>query len=619
MNPIKITTFIFTLLVTQASLSEVSQLERDALVAIYQNTNGDEWTNNNNWLQNDPCDNNWFGIICTDGEITKLELIKNNLTGVIPSEIGDLIHLHELSFNDNQLTGNIPYEIGNLKNLGRLSFGKNKISGYIPDSIGNLTNLYGLYLQQNQLTGHIPENIGNLTELRSLYFHSNQLSGNLPETIGNLIDMRVLSILENNLSGDIPTSIINLKSLLIFLYGYNALQIPNSEVANFLFSSSCFDDLFTITCEQDSQTTPPTNFQVNHKQQSITLSWDSIEYNKSGGYQIWLSESEAGPFRLIHQTPDKATTDYKIEDVSENKDYYFQLKTFTNPHNDNPNFVVSQAVNPEGIFSSEITFPMQSQHSGSWYNPDQSGHGLAVEILPGNIGLVYWYVYDNQGNQMWLIGSGAYDGHSIQADMTILNGAMFPPDFNSNDLIQKHWGTINLEFTGERSINYSWIPQRDSILEAGQMSMQQLTRIISKNENDNGNSSAQVNATHSGSWFNPNQNGHGFAVEILPNNVGLIYWYVYDNAGNQLWLIGNGTYKESQLNVDLTLVSGSRFPPNFDSNDLKLTDWGTATLTFENCNNAMFSWQPDTSQTAYSSGQMPIQRLTQLTDLQCID
>ena len=31
--------------------------------------------------------------------------------------------------------------------------------------------------------------------------------------------------------------------------------------------------------------------------------------------------------------------------------------------------------------------------SGSWYNPDQDGHGLSIEVLDENRTLVYWYVY----------------------------------------------------------------------------------------------------------------------------------------------------------------------------------------------------------------------------------
>ena len=40
--------------------------EREALVDLYDSTNGAGWSRNDNWLNGDPCDNNWFGVTCDD-------------------------------------------------------------------------------------------------------------------------------------------------------------------------------------------------------------------------------------------------------------------------------------------------------------------------------------------------------------------------------------------------------------------------------------------------------------------------------------------------------------------------------------------------------------------------
>lgn len=609
------------LLMSPLAQCEVPQIEREALVSLYQNTGGENWTENSYWLQGDPCENSWFGVFCADGEIIQIELIENNLAGTIPPEIGNFSQLKELSFSTNNLKGSIPVEIGNLSTLTRLSFGVNELTGKIPGSIGNLTNLISLYLHKNQLSSHIPESIGNLINLRSMYIFSNQLSGRIPETIGNLTLLNVLAINQNRLSGDIPASITNLQNMVLFFFEYNALRSPNIEVSSYLFFTSCFDDGFNFSCEQHSQTLPPLNFQVSDSEQSTALSWDAVNYRQNGGYQIWMSETDSGPYSLVYQTDDKTTTQYVFEGLSVNEQRTFQLKTFTEPHADNPNFVVSQAINSEGERSAGIQFPMQSIHSGSWYNAAQDGHGLAVEILPGNIGLIYWYVYDNEGNQMWLVGAGPYDGYSIQADMSVSNGGMFPPEFDSSHVVTEFWGTVNLGFTGDGSMNFSWIPSKNNGFEAGQLNMQQITRMVSNSSNQSPaqRSSDQITTSHSGSYFNPAQNGHGLAVEMLPNGSGLLYWYVFDDAGNQVWLIGSGEYNGSQFTVELSLVTGSMFPPNFNSNDIISEQWGTATLTFDDCNNATYAWQPVSSQSRYTSGEMPVQRLTQMVDLVCTD
>ncbi|SVB75962.1 uncharacterized protein METZ01_LOCUS228816, partial [marine metagenome] len=66
-----------------------------------------------------------------------LDLPGNQLTGPIPSEIGNLINLTTLALSSNQLTGSIPPEIGNLTNLGWLGLGDNQLTGIIPDEICN--------------------------------------------------------------------------------------------------------------------------------------------------------------------------------------------------------------------------------------------------------------------------------------------------------------------------------------------------------------------------------------------------------------------------------------------------------------------------------------------------
>ena len=61
-----------------------------------------------------------------------------------------------------------------------LSVGWAQLSGTIPTEIGELTNLETLNLTSNNFTGEIPASFGNLINLEQLSLSQNQISGNIP-------------------------------------------------------------------------------------------------------------------------------------------------------------------------------------------------------------------------------------------------------------------------------------------------------------------------------------------------------------------------------------------------------------------------------------------------------
>ena len=69
-----------------------------------------------------------------------------------------------------------------------LQLDENLISGIIPSNIGDIENLKYLYLDNNLIIGEIPNSLGNLSILRRLKLHTNNLSGQIPENICNLYE-----------------------------------------------------------------------------------------------------------------------------------------------------------------------------------------------------------------------------------------------------------------------------------------------------------------------------------------------------------------------------------------------------------------------------------------------
>lgn len=176
---------------------EIPQLQKDALIAIYNSTNGDNWNNNTNWLSNEPL-STWYGVKVKGNKITELNFSGNNLIGTLPIEIGDLEGLEYLSFySGNNISGNLPETVGNLTELRLLSFEDNNFTGEIPASYANLTNLSGFWLWNNKLSGSVPEFITTFNNLVFLDFSENQFSGTLPD-FTSLPNLRWLHIGSNN-------------------------------------------------------------------------------------------------------------------------------------------------------------------------------------------------------------------------------------------------------------------------------------------------------------------------------------------------------------------------------------------------------------------------------------
>ena len=187
--------------------------DREALVALYNATDGPNWASNQGWLTDAPL-GLWHGVT-TDrsGNLTGLHLDFNGLTGSIPPELGDLANLAGLHLDFNGLTGSIPPELGDLANLTELDLSANDLTGSIPPELGDLANLTGLHLDFNGLTGSIPPELGDLANLAVLDLYVNELTGSIPPELGDLANLTELDLSGNELTGSIPPELGDLANL----------------------------------------------------------------------------------------------------------------------------------------------------------------------------------------------------------------------------------------------------------------------------------------------------------------------------------------------------------------------------------------------------------------------
>lgn len=195
-----------------STVTEIPQQECEALVSLYNDTNGDNWTQNDGWLTtNTPC--NWHGVTCGGGSVNEIKLGDNRLTGTLPPQLGDLAGLTLLHLYKNQLMGSLPPEWGNLSLLTNLHLDQNKLTGSLPAAWGSMTSLKILQLFTNQLNGELPPELGDMSSLETLGLYDNQFTGPIPAELGQLHALTGALLYGNNLSGPIPPELGNLTEL----------------------------------------------------------------------------------------------------------------------------------------------------------------------------------------------------------------------------------------------------------------------------------------------------------------------------------------------------------------------------------------------------------------------
>ena len=206
-----------------AAVTEIPLAECQALVALYNSTNGPDWKVHTNWLAtNTP--SNWSGIAVASGHVYSINLGSNLLAGVIPPQIGNLSGLQYLILYGNQLNGSIPQEIGSLVELKQLFLDGNALTGGVPATLGNLVKVEQFYLRNNLLTGSIPPQLVGLTSVQGMDLSNNQLSGGIPTQLGSLANLYFLNLSGNRLTGSIPSALGNLINL-------TALELESNQLS----------------------------------------------------------------------------------------------------------------------------------------------------------------------------------------------------------------------------------------------------------------------------------------------------------------------------------------------------------------------------------------------------
>ncbi len=259
-------------------VSDINE-EKTSLKAIYENTSGENWRNNDGWMNETVHHCQWYGISCsTKGRVTRIDLRDNNLAGQFPVYTRKHIHPDGTLLPVWYYT---KYGLANLFNLETIDLAGNKLQGTIDyRSIYNLPYLVHFDVSGNQLSGELTALVThsirhsdfsnnkftsmkrfekykksyqtlrfcdvsnnaiqiNATDrldslpptIEQLFAQNNQIYGSLPESMNNLPKLRQFNMSNNLLSGSISGSLNRLPRLQKFDISSNNLtgQLPDFE------------------------------------------------------------------------------------------------------------------------------------------------------------------------------------------------------------------------------------------------------------------------------------------------------------------------------------------------------------------------------------------------------
>lgn len=258
-------------------------------------------------------------------------------------------------------------------------------------------------------------------------------------------------------------------------------------------------------------------------------------------------------------------------------------------------------------------------HSGHWYDPQRSGEGWVLEVLDAERVLAYWFTYDEEGRQRWLMGVGGIvrdqAGDRIHFDeLYDTRGGRFGPDFDPADVVRQVVGQATFRFAdcARGDVEFRAYGQ------TGRHEMHRLGRVMGAGCAPRHGLPGRPVLTHagqSGSWYDPTHAGEGYTLQWLDDGRALVVWFSYDAEGRQYWMLGMGERDGERLRIpELHATRGARFGDQFDPEDVERFVWGQLDLDLR-CDGGPADYASPLP--GFGSGRLALARLTRLHRLAC--
>lgn len=266
---------------------------------------------------------------------------------------------------------------------------------------------------------------------------------------------------------------------------------------------------------------------------------------------------------------------------------------------------------PVTASTAPLPFPIDPGHSATWYDTARSGEGFVLENIDGQRALLYWFTYDEAGQQRWLTALGDIKGNRIDFDDLVeTSGGRFGPQFDPAAVTRRSVGSGQLWF---RDCNGGWFDYQ-AFGQRGTFALSRTSRTLGV-DCDPAAPPAQPTVVRSGSWFDPSHSGEGYAVQWMTNGDVIMTWYSFDPEGRPYWMLGVGQQEGDEVVFpDVHATRGGRFGAGFDPATVERFLWGEVRLRLD-CQTGEATYASVLP--AFGSGRFDLERLTGLADLGC--
>ncbi|MDZ7791075.1 MAG: hypothetical protein U5L08_11410 [Xanthomonadales bacterium] len=543
---------------TLAALSPPPPLPVEVLEDFYEAMNGDDWHRNDGWLDSEVDVCDWYGISC----VTEGE------------EFGGYEWIGRIELQDNNLQGQLTAEL------------QERMWTYGPTSTPSIE----LDLSGNAIRGEFTYFPWGTEDVN---LNGNLLSGTLPEVPEELPENGLvrLRLARNNFEGAVPAS-------------WEHLQLRRLELSDNRLDTGVDNAIAAIHGFDHSYLYLNGNRFSAELGQAITQARGLVERGQSN----------------VGAGIDLCYNDFIVDDP------------------DVRDWIAARHVGSsdfEACLGRERV-AIDATVSGSWYHPARAGEGVSVTLLDNGAPLIYSFGFDTAGRQQWLFELGTAGDRWMRWDpMRLTNGyfgegiatdgddraigitGRFRADRLGPDALSLHRHYLDILACGFGSDPDSGPSLCPPPLIDDRLDYQRLSRLAGTTC-DNGSDYQQ----YSGAWYNPEQSGEGFLIEVMPDDRVVVYWFTYkpDDSGEQAWMVGSGTMasvqpviptlpqpNKDQVTVTLFQPQSATYGPDFDPADVELAEWGELTIDFGEPGVAEARFESHLDD--YGSGAFPIERL----------